>query len=68
MEGDHRLEALLAKIGEDVAVVADLAYVELALRGFDARPLNREPMGVLAELPEEGKIFAVAVIVVVGHP
>ena len=31
VQGDHRLDALLTKVAEHIAVVADLARVELAL-------------------------------------
>jgi len=65
VEGDHRGHALLAHLSQDVAVVADLAGVELALRGLDARPFDRQPVGVVAQFAEEREVLPVAVVVVV---
>jgi hypothetical protein len=53
MQCDHREDSLLAHLPEHVAVVPDLPRVERALRGFDARPLDGEPVRVLIQLPEQ---------------
>src|SRR5579859_3888468 len=64
MQRDHRLDALLAQLAQHVAVVADLARVELAFRGLDARPLDRQPVRVLVHLAQEPEVLAVAVVVI----
>ena len=66
MEGDHRLDALLTKLAQHVAVVTDLARVELAPRRFDSRPLDRQPVGVLVHLSEQREVLAIAVVVIAG--
>src|SRR5437867_7222180 len=66
MERDHRHDPLLAQLAQDVAVVPDLARVERALGRLDPRPLDREPVRVLAHVAQQGEVLAVAVIVVAG--
>src|ERR1700688_2587967 len=46
--------------------MAELARVELALGGLDARPLDREAVRVLLHLAEQREILAVSVVVVAG--
>src|SRR5438874_2572677 len=67
MQRDHRLDPLLSQLTEYVAVVPDLPRIELALRGFDARPLDRQAVCVLVQLAQELEVLAVAVIVVARH-
>src|SRR5712691_1083053 len=62
---DHRRDALLAQIAEDVPVVADLPGVELPLRWLDPRPLDGQPVGVLVQPAQEREVFAVAVVIVI---
>src|SRR5205823_14870545 len=67
VQGDHRHQPALAHLAEHVPVVADLPGVEDALGRFYTRPLHREPVRVLVELAQEGKVVAVAVVVIAGH-
>src|SRR5450756_147855 len=64
MQGDHGLDTLLAELAQDVAVMPDLARIELTLRRFDAGPLDRKTVRVLAELAQQREILAVSVVVV----
>src|SRR5213593_1252010 len=66
MERDHRRDPLLAQLAQDVAVVPDLARIERALGRLDPRPLDREPVRVLAHVAQQREVLAVAVIVVAG--
>src|SRR5579859_6421125 len=66
MQGDHGLDALFAKVPEDVAVVSNLAGVELPLRRLDARPLDGQAVRVLVQLAQQLEVLAVAVVVVAG--
>ena len=66
VQRDHGLHALLAQLAQDVAVMPDLARVELARGRLDARPLERQPMGVLLHLAKEREILAVPVVVIAG--
>src|SRR5712691_3803533 len=60
----HRQDSLLSQLTEDVAVVPDLARVELTFRGLDSRPLDRKPVRVLVELAQHREVLAIAVVVV----
>src|SRR5713226_3294983 len=64
MQGDHRLDALLAQLAQDVTVVPDLARIELTRRRLDARPLDGQPVGILVQLAQKREILAVAVVVI----
>src|SRR2546429_7968444 len=58
MKRDHWLDALLAQLAQDVAIVADLARVEGARRWLDPRPLDRQPMSGLVQLAQQREILA----------
>src|SRR2546426_3157274 len=65
VKGDHRFNALLAQLTQDVAVVTDLTRIELTLRRLDARPLDRQSVGVLLQLAQQSEIVLVSVVVIV---
>ena len=56
VQGDGRMDAHGAQRDELVAVVRDGGVVDVVPGRLDARPLDREPVGVDAELADEGEV------------
>lgn len=66
MQRHHRLEPVLPAGREHPAIVLQLRERKLTFFGFDARPFDREAVGIEAERREQCHIIRVAMIVVAG--
>jgi len=52
--------------GEHAPVVLELRLGEFSLFGFNAGPLDREPVGIEPKLGEQRYVFGIAMVVVTG--
>ena len=66
MQHHHRLEAVLLASREHAPVMLELRERKLTRRGFDARPFNREAVGVEAQRGEQRHVVGVAMVVITG--
>ena len=68
VKGDDRRDAVLVAGRQHPAVMFEFGVGELALLRLDARPFDREAIGVEAERRQQGNIGRVAMIMVAGIP
>jgi hypothetical protein len=64
VQGYEPGEARAGERGQDAPVVRDRGAAELAGRGLDPGPLQREPVGVVAQRLQQGEVLGVAMEVV----